>query len=94
MDRLHRQLADSGFVRLHRSWLVRVGFIDRLIHQEQRWTARLIDGSHVRVAKSHIRDVLALMTNESSTPYGGSPTDREPGEAKVGFNEKLTTPVS
>jgi hypothetical protein len=91
MARLHRQLAHAGFVRLHRSWLVRAGFIERLIHQEQRWVARLIDGTHVRVAKSHIRDVLQLMTGESSTVEGNSPSQREPGEARTSLNEKLTT---
>ena len=78
-------------MRLHRSWLVRAGFIERLIHQEQRWVARLIDGTHVRVAKSHIRDVLQLMTGESSTVEGNSPSQREPGEAQTSLNEKLTT---
>ena len=66
MDRLYEQLKDAGFLKLHRSWLIRIDFIERLIHEEHRWAAKLLDGTHVGVAKSHIKDVLRVMTGESS----------------------------
>lgn len=72
MQRLSEQLGSDGFIKLHRSALVRIGFIDRVVHDEQRWKARLRDGTHVRVAKSHVRDVLRLISSESSGHGAGS----------------------
>lgn len=66
MHRLSEQLADSGFVLLNRSCLVRLEFIDRLIHEDRHWVARLTDGTHVRIAKSHVAEVLRLTNGESS----------------------------
>jgi hypothetical protein len=70
MERLSKQLKCFGFVQLHRSWLVRAEFIERLIHHDQRWEARLRDGTHVAVARSHIRDVLSLISGDSSVQAG------------------------
>ncbi|MEO6361413.1 MAG: LytTR family transcriptional regulator DNA-binding domain-containing protein [Sphingomicrobium sp.] len=66
MQRLNQQLRGPSFVKLHRSTLVRVGFIDRLLHDERRWMARLRDGTWVAVSKSHVREVLDLMSDGSS----------------------------
>src|SRR5689334_13486227 len=55
MFRLSKRLESSVFVKLHRSSIVRIDFIDRLVHQQRRWTARLVDGSHVRVAKGRVQ---------------------------------------
>lgn len=66
---LSARLAHAQFIKLHRSSLVRIDFIDRLIHADQSWTARLRDGTHVRVAKSHVRQVLDLISAESSTSH-------------------------
>lgn len=57
---------DARFNQLHRSSIVRIDFIDRLMHQERRWIARLRDGSQQAVAKSHVPAVLDLMTHDSS----------------------------
>ncbi|GAA3998191.1 LytTR family transcriptional regulator DNA-binding domain-containing protein [Sphingomonas humi] len=70
MGHLAEELAGAGFVQLHRSWLVRIDFIDKLIHDQRRWTARLLDGTLVGVAKSHTQDVLRIVAGES--PMGGS----------------------
>jgi hypothetical protein len=75
MRRLSGRLPQAQFIKLHRSSLVRIDFIDRLIHDDQGWTARLRDGSHVKVAKSHVREVLELITTESSTSHD-DPTDK------------------
>ena len=61
MHRLAERLGTASFIRLHRSSLVRIGFIERLIHHEQRWSARLRDGTCVGVAKSHVAHVLQLI---------------------------------
>jgi DNA-binding LytR/AlgR family response regulator len=57
-----RELADylgeRDFVHVHRSIIIRCGFIDRLVHQGRHWLARLRDGSVQRIAKSHVVEVL------------------------------------
>jgi hypothetical protein len=58
---------DARFIQLHRSAIVRIDFIDRLMHHERRWTARLRDGSQQAVAKSHVPALLDLMAHDSST---------------------------
>lgn len=72
LARLSQELAPAGFVQLHRSWLVRISFIEKLVHDQRRWTARLIDGTVVRVAKSHTQDVLRIMAGESPNGAGVS----------------------
>lgn len=65
---LSSKLDPGHFIKLHRSVIVRVDFIDRLLHQGSRWIARLKDGTHQRVAKSHVSDILKLMTIDSPKP--------------------------
>jgi len=67
LRKLREELGADDFVQLHRSILVRVQFIERFVHVERRWRARLFDGTTVPVAKSHIQDVLRLIRPESST---------------------------
>lgn len=57
---------DARYIQLHRSSIVRIDFIDRLLHQDRRWIARLCDGSQQPVAKSHVSEVLDLIAHESS----------------------------
>ena len=57
---------DARYIQLHRSSIVRIDFIDRLLHRDRRWVARLRDGSQQPVAKSHVSEVLDLMVHESS----------------------------
>ena len=52
--RLSERLGPTDFIKLHRSALVRIGFIDRIIHRDHRWTALLRDGSRINVAKSQV----------------------------------------
>jgi DNA-binding Lrp family transcriptional regulator len=72
MQRLSEQLGSSNFIKLNRSALVRIGFIDRLVHDERRWKARLCDGTHVGIAKSHVKAMLQMMTGEFSSNGRGS----------------------
>lgn len=72
MHRLADRLGQSGFIKLHRSSMVRIRFIDRLVHGGRRWTAWLRDGSQMRVSKSQVHVVLQLMTAESAKRGGQS----------------------
>lgn len=66
MNRMCQHLAGFNFIKLNRSCLVRIGFIDRVLHDERRWMARLWDGTQVSVAKSHVHEVLRMITDASS----------------------------
>lgn len=59
-------LPHDQFVRIHRSVIVRVDFVERLLHERNTWTARLRDGSRYRIAKSHVAATLDILSNESS----------------------------
>lgn len=67
MHQLCKQLGTANLIRLHRSIAVRKDFMERVTHKDHRWTVRLRDGTVVSIAKSHVREVLQLMTGESST---------------------------
>ena len=73
MHRLCEQLEGSQFIQLHRSTIVRMAFIERFIHDEHGWNARLRDGTLVKIAKSHVKEALQLAHGDSSKPEGGSP---------------------
>jgi hypothetical protein len=60
MHSLFQRLSGSQFVQLHRSIIVRNGFIDRLAHENSHWVARLRDGTSERVAKSHVTETLKM----------------------------------
>jgi len=67
IKRLCEELDSEQFIQLHRSVVVRCDFIERLIHQDRKWIAKLRDGTQQRVAKSHVADVLRLMGSDSAT---------------------------
>jgi DNA-binding LytR/AlgR family response regulator len=77
---LWEDLDPDQFIQLHRSVVVRCDFIERLIHQDHRWIAKLRDGSQQRVAKSHVPDVLRLMESDSPTNGGDLPTIEQHNE--------------
>lgn len=78
---------DARFIQLHRSSIVRIDFIDRLMHHERRWTARLRDGSQQAVAKSHASAVLELMAHDSSKDVRGPAKSGIMLEADLRINE-------
>lgn len=84
---LSSKLDPEHFIRLHRSVIVRVDFIDRLLHQGSRWVARLKDGTHQRVAKSHVSDILKLMTIDSSKPEMLSAKSHQSNENIIHVNK-------
>lgn len=76
---------DARFIQLHRSSIVRIDFIERLLHRDRRWIACLRDGSQQCVAQSHVAEVLELMGRESSkvkrTPAKSDALVEEPQQA-------------
>ena len=66
MNRLSEQLLRYGFIRLHRSSLVRIGFIERLVRTGDCWTAALLDGSQMGVAKSEVNRAKRSIMKEPS----------------------------
>jgi two-component system response regulator AlgR len=52
------RLDAKEFIHVNRSAVVRADFIDRLEHENGGWVARLQDGTHQRVAKSHVAATL------------------------------------
>jgi hypothetical protein len=60
MHGLLEKLSSRQFIQLHRSIIVRRGFIDRLVHEGRHWMAWLRDGTVERVAKSHAVETLEM----------------------------------
>jgi DNA-binding LytR/AlgR family response regulator len=63
LDALEERLAESGFVRVHRAALVRVGAIAGLGTQDGALVAKLADGTSVEVSRRHgpaLRRMLRL----------------------------------
>lgn len=87
IKRLCEELDSEMFIQLHRSVVVRCDFIERLLHQNRRWIAKLRDGTQQRVAKSHVPDVLRLMGADSTTPGAVSPTVDQADEYQQSTNE-------
>jgi len=61
MKALAAKLDPGGFVRIHRSALVRCDFVERLLHHGNVWIARLHDGSEHQIAKSHVAATLKVV---------------------------------
>lgn len=85
---LHATMQDTGdklgsqdFVRVHRSTIVRIGFIERLRHEGRTWTARLNDGSTERISSSYVVDVLAKLRTKSPSSQPTSSKNVHSGEA-------------
>lgn len=67
-----RDSLGEDFVQVNRSVLIRRQFITRLVHRNNRWIARLEDGSQAIIAKSHVAEIMshlniALATRQSSS---------------------------
>ncbi len=58
MKALSAKLDPRDFVRIHRSVLVRRTFVDRLLHRENHWVARLNDGTEYHISKGQVASAL------------------------------------
>ena len=81
------QLPANQFIPIHRSVVVRVDFIDRLLHEGNSWIARLRDGERYKIAKARVKPTLRLMSVESSTPKSPSPKEATVNEGTVDMIE-------
>lgn len=83
----------EGFVLVHRSKLIRCDFIDRLLHRGHKWIARLKDGSHVAIAKSHVGDVMGKLNIVPAKIEAVSSKDEAVIEKSVSDPSKSTSDV-
>lgn len=83
MHHLREVLDAAAFLTIHRSTIVNVGFIERLLHRRHYWVALLGDGSEHRIAKSHVVEVLTALRTDSSIADDTSAARRRSGESSV-----------
>ena len=89
MNAMIATLDADDFVRLHRSIIVRLDKIDRLIHQDNGWTVRLENGAEERIAKSRAVSVLRAIRKNSSTEEGPSSMDDHGGRKPQHFEREI-----
>jgi len=65
-------LAGNGFVRVHRSTLVRLGAVRRMARMEGRWFVQLDDGNLEQVARNRVAAIKALLKDNSGSCGNGS----------------------
>ncbi len=66
LSRVIARLDPEHFLHVHRSMVVRSDFIERLIHYERRWAARLADGTSQKISKSRVAAVLHCLKHSSA----------------------------
>jgi DNA-binding LytR/AlgR family response regulator len=88
-----RDVLGEEFVLLHRSVLTRCDFIDRLIHRDNKWNARLKDGSQVMIAKSHVVEVMERLHIASSKTQSDSSNGDQVVEQSAQEPSKSTSNV-
>ncbi len=66
MSALSNRLGCDDFIQLHRSIIVRRGFIDEFVHGGRNWTAMLNDGTKERVAKRNVPAMLQMLRISST----------------------------
>lgn len=65
-------LSPEEFLQIHRSVVVRRGFIEHLLRDGRHWVAELQDGSRESIAKSHVAETLEAVRTRSATSQPGS----------------------
>lgn len=73
MKALTAKLDPEDFILIHRSALVRRGFVERLLHHGNQWVARFCDGSEHPIAKNHVAATLKAIKadhDETKRAYG------------------------
>lgn len=78
---ISERLGCEDFIQLHRSIIVRCGFIDELVHCRRHWRAVLNDGTGERVAKGSVSAMLQMMRTDSTTAQRRPSTGEPPVEA-------------
>ena len=80
MHALRDMLSSRHFVQLHRSIIVRCGFVDRLCHVGRQWIAELNDGTSERVARTHVAEVLEATHSATAFPESSNVVRLSEGE--------------
>lgn len=70
MHHVRELLSRATFLTIHRSTIVNINFIEKLIHRDHYWVAIFADGGEQRIAKSHVATVLAELRTDSSMLAG------------------------
>ena len=78
---ISERLGCEDFIQLHRSIIVRSGFIDELVHCGRHWKAVLNDGTGERIAKGSVPAMLQMMRTDSTTAQRRPSTGETPVEA-------------
>jgi DNA-binding LytR/AlgR family response regulator len=95
-DTMHhmRELLDAeSFLTLHRSTIVNVDFIKRLVHRDNHWVAILGDHAEQRIAKSHVVAILAALRTDSSTHEADPAMRGHLGETSAPPTEDAVRPL-
>lgn len=87
LTKLDEQLDPAEFIRLHRSTIARRDAIVRLRHHGQAWFAVLTSGDSMRIAKSHVAEVLRSIRDNSSATEAVSATEQLLSEDSVALTE-------
>lgn len=66
MSALSVRLGCDDFIQLHRSMIVRRGFINKMVHGGRYWTALLNDGTKERVAKGSVSEMIRMFRTVST----------------------------
>lgn len=83
LAKLVEELDPNQFIRLHRSTVVRIDSVIRLIHRGRVWFALLEGGRIQRIAKSHVAEVLHALRDDSSMTHAVSATGEPLAEKQV-----------
>ena len=87
MAALSDRLGCDDFIQLHRSIIVRRGFIDELVHGGRNWTAVLNDGTKERIAKRNVPAILQMLRISSTNDAGTRSKRGKPIEGMAQVNE-------
>lgn len=74
MCSLEQHLDPSMFFRVHRSAIVRLGFVDCLVHEGRRWSAQLQDGTCEQISRTHVANMMKALRARSAPPERASST--------------------
>lgn len=78
MKSISRRVPSEQFIRIHRSMIVRFGFIKRVARKDRQLVVHLADGTSQAVARSHAAEMLNLIRSSPvGRPDRASQRDRE-----------------
>lgn len=73
MKSLLKRLAAGNFIRIHRSTIVRLDFVERVNREHRHWVAYLADGTAEQIANSHVHETLQIVRSRPERIRKASP---------------------